>query len=84
MFTENGTVNEDEVRKLTRTYAQAIAGEPILMQFDKDTAHFTFAYRVDLVWSGEGCCVACLHAGVTDSPAWIVFFFFFSPIIPLH
>lgn len=49
MFTENGTVNEDEVRKLTRTYAQAIAGEPILMQFDKDTARFTFAYRVDLV-----------------------------------
>lgn len=49
MFTQNGDIDTTAVKRLTRTYAQAIAGEPILMAFNSTDSSFTLSYLVDKV-----------------------------------
>jgi endoglycosylceramidase len=40
-----GTAKTAKVRTLVRTYAQAVAGRPLAMRFDKNDGTFRFRYR---------------------------------------
>ena len=42
----NGTLQEGKVAALSRTYARAVAGTPLLMRFDPSTAAFRLRYLV--------------------------------------
>jgi endoglycosylceramidase len=46
-YTEDGELEMNKVRALSRSYAQAIAGEPIFMVFDPITARFRFVFNIN-------------------------------------
>ncbi|MEZ0578601.1 cellulase family glycosylhydrolase [Nocardioides sp. MH1] len=51
MFTDDadlGSVKAEKLRRLVRTYAQAVAGTPTKMSFDIDTGDFLLRYKPDL------------------------------------
>ena len=80
MFTPDGRINADAVKTLTRTYAQAIAGEPVAMTFDAADSAFTLTYLVDKVgekWHGR-----CWNGtqGNAHGPVLIFLFLFLSPV----
>eukprot|EP00043_Microstomoeca_roanoka_P029723 m.22911 g.22911 ORF g.22911 m.22911 type:complete len:494 (-) comp9393_c0_seq2:215-1696(-) len=50
-WNSNGTVNEDTVRSLTRTYATAIAGHGVNMSFNSTSGDFTLSYNIDTACS---------------------------------
>ncbi|GAM27787.1 hypothetical protein SAMD00019534_109630, partial [Acytostelium subglobosum LB1] len=47
LYLSNGTLDLIKVKTLSRTYAQAIAGEPRKMKFDINNGDFTLSYEIN-------------------------------------
>jgi len=48
LYDENGNVEEEKLKALSRTYAPAIAGEPNHMNFDPKTGDFELSFRATI------------------------------------
>ncbi|EGG17200.1 hypothetical protein DFA_08187 [Cavenderia fasciculata] len=47
LYLADGSLDVEKVMTLSRTYARAIAGEPISMYFDITTSQFLFSYKIN-------------------------------------
>jgi len=46
-YDSDGNLETDKVKTLSRSYAQAIAGIPIIMSFDPETSNFILTYQIN-------------------------------------
>jgi len=47
LYNDDGTLQLQKVKALSRTYAYAIAGDPMNMQFDPSSAYFVLTYKTN-------------------------------------